>query len=181
MSDTPPKSSPPWLTRLIRPFLAAFFVPFALAVAGIGLWRGVFAAPPPQPIAFPHTVHAGKLGLACTFCHDGVDSGPHAGAPAVSLCLSCHRSIAADRPEIKKLRAYAERGEPIRWQRLHALPQFIHFTHQRHIQSGLDCAVCHGDVAQMGVARRVRSLKMGWCVSCHRSRGAPRDCATCHK
>lgn len=181
MSDPTSTPLPPWLRRLMRPAMSTFFILFVPLVVGIGVWRGFFTTPPVQPIAFPHTIHAGGLGLACDFCHKGVNEGTNAGAPPVSLCLSCHRSIATERPEIKKLLAYEERGEPIHWQRLHDLPPFIHFTHQRHIQAELPCAACHGAVEQMTEVRRVRSLQMGWCVSCHRSRGASRDCATCHK
>jgi len=181
MSNETPKTSAPWSKRLLRLALFCYFTLFVLLIVATGFLRGLFAAPEPQPIAFPHTTHAGKLGLACDFCHSGVTQEASAGAPAVSLCLSCHRAIATDRPQIKKLLEYENRGEPIRWERLHALPPFIHFTHQRHIQAKLPCATCHGAVEQMAQVQRVRSLKMGWCVSCHRSRGASRDCATCHK
>lgn len=181
MSDATPKTSTPWPKRLLRLALLSYFTLFVLLIVATGLLRGFFTTPNPQPIAFPHTTHAGKLGLACDFCHSGVTQEASAGAPPVSLCLSCHRSIATDRPEIKKLLDYQHRGEPVRWERLHSLPAFIHFTHQRHIQAKLPCATCHGAVEQMAEVRRVRSLKMGWCVSCHRSKGASRDCATCHK
>lgn len=167
--------------RLVYIALAGFFGLTILAVAGLGfLWQRN-RQPTAQPIAFPHTTHAGRLGLACNFCHESVDKGRQAGVPPVSKCLSCHETIAVDRPEIVKLRAYRERGEPIRWQRLHTLPGFIYFSHKRHIKAELACAACHGDIAAMPEVKRVRSLKMGWCVTCHRARGASRDCATCHR
>lgn len=181
MSDTVPKNSRPWFKRLFSLALLCYLLLFVLLIVAAGLWRGAFALQQQQPVAFPHTVHAGKLGLACDFCHDGVKQGSSAGAPALSLCLSCHRSIATERPEIKKLLNYERRKEAIRWERLHNLPPFIHFTHQRHIQANLSCTTCHGAVEKMSEVRRVRSLKMGWCVSCHRSKGASRDCATCHR
>ena len=181
MSHDAPKTPTPWPKRLIRLAILAYFVLFVLLIVATGFLRGVFAPPVTQPIAFPHTVHAGKLGLACDFCHSGVTQEASAGAPALSVCLSCHRSIATDRPEIQKLLEHERRSEPIHWERLHALPEFIHFTHQRHIQADLSCDTCHGAVEQMAEVRRVRSLDMGWCVSCHRDKGASRDCATCHK
>jgi hypothetical protein len=167
--------------RLIYIALAGFFGLTLLAVAGLALHWRQNRQPTAQPIAFPHTIHAGRLGLACDFCHESVAEGRHAGAPPVSKCLSCHETIAADRPEIVKLKEYRDRGEPIRWQRLHALPEFIYFSHKRHVKTGLDCAACHGDIAAMPEVHRVRSLKMGWCITCHRARGASLDCATCHR
>lgn len=181
MSNKSPDTTSAWPKRLCSLAAFLYFALFALSVIAACHLRGFSVAPSPQPIAFPHTTHAGKLSLACEFCHSGVTREASAGAPALSLCLSCHKSIATDRPEIKKLLAYERRGEPVRWERLHNLPDFIHFTHARHIQAKQACAACHGAVEKMTEVRQVRSLKMGWCVSCHRSAGASRDCATCHK
>jgi hypothetical protein len=169
------------IKRLVYIALAGFFGLAILAVAGFAYFGRNNAHPVNQPIAFPHTIHAGRLGLACDFCHESVTKGRHAGAPPVSKCLSCHETIAVDRPEIKKLRKFADQKEEIHWNRVHALPDFIYFSHKRHIRANLDCAACHGQVASMPAIRQVRPLKMGWCVTCHRGRGAPRDCITCHK
>ncbi len=136
---------------------------------------------PVQPIAFQHTVHAGKMQLPCTFCHRYVERARQAGIPSLSLCMSCHRSIATEREEIKKLTSFFEAGQPVYWSRVHQLPDFIYFSHKRHIKGGVLCATCHGEVAQMEVVHQVRSLEMGWCLACHRDRGAPTDCTTCHK
>ena len=161
--------------------LLGYFGAFLLAVAGLGyLWHGTDPAPE-QPIAFPHTVHAGTLQLPCTFCHAFVERSRHAGAPPIEVCMGCHRTVATDRGEIKKLTRYFEEKRPIEWKRVYALPEFIYFSHKRHIKAGLACAACHGDVAGMKRVRRVSNLVMGWCVSCHRVRNAPMDCWTCHK
>jgi hypothetical protein len=169
------------MQRIITLAIAAFFGLCLLAVAAFGLYWVRGRKEPVQPIAFPHTVHAGQLGLACDFCHESVNEGRHAGVPAVSKCMSCHETVAADRPEIVKLKQYREGEKPIHWQQIHALPDFIYFTHKRHVKAGLDCAACHGQVEAMAEIQQVRSLKMGWCVTCHRARGASLDCATCHK
>lgn len=161
--------------------LIAYFGAFLLVLAGLGYhWLRSDPAPE-QPIAFPHTVHAGRLRMPCTFCHEFAERSRFAGAPPVQKCMECHQSVATDRPEIRKLAGYHREGKPIEWTRVHALPDFIYFSHKRHLKAGLSCAECHGDVASMARVRRVNSLKMGWCVSCHGARGAPRDCATCHK
>jgi hypothetical protein len=82
---------------------------------------------------------------------------------------------------VKKLRAYWAEKHPIEWVKVHELPWHVGFTHKRHVKAGVDCAVCHGGVAKMARVKRVRPLTMGWCVTCHWTRGAPTDCATCHR
>lgn len=166
---------------LPRILLCAYFGGCLLLIAALARFWPAPSRDIDQPIAFPHTVHAGRLGLACNFCHESVSKGPQAGVPPVAKCLSCHRAIATERLEIRKLLGYQQRGEAIRWQRIHELPDFIYFSHKRHIKGGFDCAACHGAVAEMKEIKQVRSLRMGWCISCHRSRSASFDCATCHK
>jgi hypothetical protein len=158
-----------------------YFGACVLLVAGLGvLWHRSDPAPG-QPIAFPHTVHAGQLQMPCTYCHTFVERSRSAGAPPLEICMGCHRSIATDREEIRKLARHFEEKRPVEWKRVYALPDFIYFSHKRHVTAGVACASCHGNVAGMKKVRRVNELVMGWCVSCHRVRGASRDCATCHK
>ena len=83
--------------------------------------------------------------------------------------------------EIRKLTGYVGGKRPVEWVRVHALPDFIYFSHKRHVKGGVDCRACHGDVGRMKKIQRVSMLTMGWCVSCHKARGASTDCATCHK
>lgn len=158
-----------------------YFGASVLLVAGLWyLWCRTDPAPA-QPIAFPHTVHAGQLRIPCTYCHVFVERSRHAGAPPVETCMGCHRTIATEREEIRKLTRNYEEKRPVQWVRVYALPDFIYFSHKRHVKAGVECATCHGNVAGMKRIRRVNELIMGWCVSCHRVRGASRDCATCHK
>ncbi len=140
-------------------------------------YRGV----PQQPIAFTHEVHLAK-GLECTGCHQGVEHGPDAGLPSVKLCMTCHLAIATDRPEIRKVAAYLERGEEIPWQRVYGYYPSAHvrFNHAPHIRAGVTCATCHGDMARQTVATRAVDLDMGYCLNCHRQKKASVDCTTCH-
>ena len=161
--------------------LLGYFGASVLLVAVLfALWHRSEPAPE-QPIHFPHTIHAGTLRLPCTFCHLFAERSRHATAPPLQICMGCHRTIATDREEIKKLTRHADEKRPVEWKRVYALPEFIYFSHKRHVKAGLECAACHGDVAGMKRIRRVSNLVMGWCVSCHRVRGAPTDCWTCHK
>lgn len=137
---------------------------------------------PVQPIAFPHHVHIeNKLG--CTdYCHTSASVGPQAGLPSVNTCMRCHGIIATDKPEVQKLAAYQDRGEDIAWQRVfdYSPSAHVRFEHAPHIRAGVECATCHGDIASQTVATRSVELTMGVCVSCHREKGAPVDCLTCH-
>lgn len=148
---------------------------------------------PTQPIAFPHTVHAGvgdgQAGIDCTFCHRNVEFGAAATVPAVEQCMICHSKIGDGNAEIEKLRAHAANQEPIDWVRVHRLPDSVRFVHEAHItyftekdniNAAQVCATCHGDVASMEVVKQDKPLKMGWCIDCHRVNSAPTDCTTCH-
>ena len=154
-------------------------------------WFGlpVGADGPDQPIAFPHTVHAGAvedggIGLECTFCHRNVETGPAATVPSVQQCMFCHSQVTGTsdtaQAEIAKLRSASENNEPVDWLRVHRLPDHVHFVHDAHIRAGFTCSTCHGDVATMTKVKQVRALKMGDCVDCHRQNNGPTDCAVCH-
>jgi len=136
---------------------------------------------PDQPIAFSHKLHIGTVGLECSHCHGYTEQSRKAGIPAMEICADCHTRVATDRPEVQKLMKYWEEREPVPWNKVHKLPWHVHFTHKRHIKAGIHCAVCHGEVRAMTTARQVRSLDMGWCVTCHRENNAPTDCLVCHK
>jgi hypothetical protein len=76
-----------------------------------------------------------------------------------------------------------EAGDTIRWRKVNVMPErsMVHFKHNPHVRAGVDCATCHGDVAQMTLAQEViETADMGWCVGCHRDNGASIDCLTCH-
>ncbi len=136
---------------------------------------------PVQPIAFTHQVHLQK-GLQCTYCHAGVDQGPDARIPGVSLCMTCHQTIATNKPEIQKIKAYRDRGEDVPWQRVYGFEPSAHvrFNHAPHIHAGVDCAVCHGNMTTQTVAVRKIDHTMGFCMDCHQQKNASTDCVTCH-
>jgi hypothetical protein len=136
---------------------------------------------PVQPIQFTHKVHLAN-GLQCVDCHVGVDQGPDARIPSVNFCMTCHRVIATDKPEIKKVTAYFNRGEDIPWQRVYGFEPSAHvkFNHAPHIRAGVDCKVCHGDMTTQTVAERKVDHTMGFCIQCHKQHNASIDCVTCH-
>ena len=137
-------------------------------------------APPAQPIDFSHARHVGQARIDCQFCHAYARRGPVAGIPSVQRCAGCHQAILSEAPEILKVLDYWENRQPIPWVRVHNLPDHVRFNHKAHIRAGFDCAECHGDVGAMTIARQVSSLSMGWCVDCHQTNNASRDCLICH-
>ena len=169
--------------RLAPVFLILYFLAFIVFVFLIGYFGRPKYRIPKQPINFSHKIHVSKVGLKCTFCHTTVEKSTFAGIPSVQKCMSCHKAVAKDKPEIRKLIRFWVEQQPIPWERVHVIPvrNYVYFSHKRHIKAGLQCATCHGEVQVMSRVRRVRNLEMGWCVSCHKANHAPTDCTTCHK
>ena len=147
---------------------------------------------PVQPIAFPHPVHVQELGLNCLYCHNAANKSPDAGLPAVETCMGCHLVVGPNRPaigdrpartstEIQKLHQYADvagRGanaKPIPWVRIHKVPEYVRFPHMRHVNAGVTCQSCHGQVQKMDRVFQSASLNMGWCVSCHVNGYSPQE------
>ena len=171
--------------------LTALFV-FVTLAAGTAAFTQSFSVSlgqtkgPTQPIAFSHQLHAGKLGMDCRYCHYSAEKSPIANIPAASTCMGCHKIAMTDRPEIQKLTGYFTRGEPVPWVEVYRLPDHVKFNHKRHVKAGIECQQCHGPVQEMQVVYQYSSLKMGWCVSCHRQNlnhpqfPATMDCITCH-
>jgi hypothetical protein len=135
----------------------------------------------PQPVAFSHRVHAGKIGLPCNFCHTGVARGDDATIPSADFCLTCHRTIKTDSPEVAKLRIAAEKGKAIAWVPVYRVPDFVFFGHAPHIKAGLHCAECHGPVETRDLLQQEISTSMNFCRDCHRRRGASMECVACHQ
>ena len=178
-----------------------------LIVVALSTWsrQQAVAKPFEQPINFPHNVHVGTYKIECRYCHTEARRSEYAGLPSVTRCMGCHKIVAADRPEIKKLAEYAAKSQPIPWQRVYKLPEFTYFTHKSHVRAGLKCQQCHGPVETMttvaattgpqlgndllnlvGLRTPAPPLSMGWCVECHREQNAtrgtkaPLDCVQCH-
>lgn len=135
-----------------------------------------------QPIAYNHKKHI-DAGLDCPTCHTGIAEGQaRARIPTIDICLGCHASD--DNPKTKIVRDFAEKNEPIPWQRVYQLPDHVYFSHRRHVASaGLDCSVCHGNMKEreVPVTRQAVPISMTRCVECHRAKGVATDCLACHR
>lgn len=158
---------------------------FDFANKKVGVQKGYA---PAQPINYSHELHAGKYKINCQYCHSSADKSKQASIPSASTCMNCHMYVKAKEkyngqvsPEIQKIYnavGYdAEKGayipnyqqQPIKWIRIHNLPDHAYFNHAQHVKIGkVECQSCHGSIEKMKVVSQQRSLQMGWCINCHR-------------
>ena len=140
---------------------------------------------PEQPIAFSHKIHAGDNGIDCNYCHTSARTSKTSGIPSANICMNCHANITSGTntgtTEIQKIydaigydpdtRTYIEGYEqnPIKWIRIHNLPDLAYFNHSQHVTVGkIECQECHGPVQEMDVVKQESDLTMGWCINCHK-------------
>jgi len=123
-----------------------------------------------QPVDFSHQHHVAGLGLDCRYCHSSVETSSFAGLPSTEVCMNCHSQIWSDSPKLEPVRtSFRAGGKPLAWTRVTDLPDFVHFEHSIHVQKGIACAECHGEVDRMPLTWRAASLQMRWCLDCHRT------------
>jgi len=121
-----------------------------------------------QPVPFSHKHHVADVGLDCRYCHTSVETSPFAGLPPTETCMTCHSQIWADSPMLEPVRASFRNNTPLRWTRVHDLPDFVYFDHSIHLKKGIGCSSCHGAVNEMPLMWRENTLLMEWCLACHR-------------
>lgn len=150
---------------------------------------------PIQPIHYSHKIHAGDNQIDCKYCHSSARTSKTAGIPSLNVCMNCHENIseyngdedlangytkAFYTEQIQKLyeavgwdpntREYSKEPKPVKWVRIHNLPDFVYFNHSQHVSvAGLECQTCHGEVESMEIMEQHATLSMGWCVDCHRT------------
>jgi len=191
--------TPIWRAFVQNQFLVLVSAIFLLLASGyfvygyfmqVGVDQGY---QPIQPIHFSHKIHAGDNKIECKYCHSSARVSKTSGIPSLNVCMNCHKSISevADATatadytkdfydkEIKKLykatgwdeaeQAYTGDTEPVKWVRIHNLPDFAYFNHSQHVSvAGIECQKCHGPVEEMEIMYQHAPLTMGWCINCHR-------------
>jgi hypothetical protein len=189
--------------RVRRLTWAAVLGAISLLLTAVAAWAFYEYFPsrigPQQPISFSHRFHVTEKKLSCIFCHGGAVDSDRAGVPPVETCMLCHSQIIVTHPQIQKLRGYyfasgdyrhfkplpsdriAKPAERLEWVRVNQLPDYVYFSHERHVRKGFDCGRCHGDVAGMDRVALVNDFTMGFCVKCHRDEKFSHDCYTCHR
>jgi hypothetical protein len=124
--------------------------------------------PREQPVQFSHKHHVGDDGIDCRYCHTTVETSAFAGIPPTKTCMNCHSQLFANSAYLEPIRESWRPGRPIKWTRVHDLPDFVYFNHSIHVNKGVGCSTCHGRVDQMPLTWQVESLQMEWCLACHR-------------
>ncbi len=150
---------------------------------------------PIQPIHYSHKIHAGENKIECKYCHSSARVSKHSGIPSLNVCMNCHKNIAEFQgskdsvyveytkefytAEIQKLydavgwdkttQKYTGKTKPVKWVRIHNLPDFVYFNHAQHVTvAGIECQKCHGPVESYEIQKQFAPLTMGWCINCHR-------------
>jgi hypothetical protein len=150
------------------------FLSYILFIEGIALGRSHNYSPM-QPVKFSHKVHAGQNKTDCIYCHSFAGSSKTAGIPPENVCMNCHFMVRngtrSGVTEIAKVISAYEKATPIRWIKVHNLPDHVFFSHAQHVTAGkVKCQECHGKVEEMDVITQVSDLSMGWCINCHRTK-----------
>ncbi|NRB82714.1 MAG: c-type cytochrome [Winogradskyella sp.] len=193
------KRTPLWKAFAQNQFLLLVTAIFFLLASGyfvygylmqVGVDQGY---EPVQPIHYSHRIHAGDNGIDCKYCHSSARVSKHSGIPSLNICMNCHKAIANVAPEtlaegkseygvdydaeIQKLydavgwngTGYTGESKPVKWIRIHNLPDFAYFNHSQHVSvAGIECQTCHGPVEEMEIMYQHSPLTMGWCINCHR-------------
>lgn len=122
-----------------------------------------------QPVQFSHLHHVLDDGIDCRYCHTSVETSPFAGIPPTKTCMNCHTQIWATAPILEPVRASFRDDRPMRWIRVHDLPDFVYFNHSVHVKKGMGCETCHGRIDEMPLTLQQNTLQMDWCLTCHRN------------
>ena len=207
-----------WNNLVFVSLICVFCIAYGVSVGygalmGIGVYEGYS---PDQPIKFSHSIHACENEIDCNYCHSSANNSKHSGIPSTNVCMNCHKAVKEGKQtgteEIAKIyeaigfdaetgtyldgegnNGYSEaqesyKSEPIKWNKVHTLPDHVYFSHEQHVNVGkLQCQNCHGDVASFSVGRIAPveeinglidaypgliqlskpTLTMGWCLECH--------------
>lgn len=169
----------PQLFRRSVNTVARLSLVIAVLLAGVGGWllleiqrspymTGAFLARE-QPVQFSHKHHVGDDGIDCRYCHTTVETMASAGFPPTKTCMNCHSQLFSNTQYLEIVRASWRDNQPIKWTRVHDLPDFAYFNHSIHVNKGVGCSTCHGRVDEMPLMWNVASLQMEWCLACHRN------------
>jgi hypothetical protein len=138
-------------------------------------------APPAQPIPYSHKKHL-ALGLDCKDCHTNPEPGRLMTFPDTDKCMLCHGMVAKEKPSIQKLAEYAKSKQAVPWIRVYTVLPGVAWSHRPHLDAGIKCEACHGQVREMEAMSEVTSVTtMYSCLHCHEMNQAKTACDTCHK
>lgn len=164
---------PKWTNKIPPILLLAVF----LGLTGIVGFFWYYGSPeytdvgyrPEQPVPYSHKLHAGDLGMDCRYCHTSVEVSAKANVPPTQTCMNCHTLILTESEKLLPVRESWTTGKPIEWVRVHKIADYAYFNHSVHVNAGVGCSSCHGNIAEMEKVMQVEPLSMGWCLECHRN------------
>jgi Cytochrome c7 and related cytochrome c len=164
---------PPWSDTVFRLCLAAaasgvLSIPIVMMLWVRTPYVTKVGEPVLQPVAFDHRHHVRDDGVGCLYCHYEADRSKSAGVPPTALCMNCHSQVWQEAARLAPIRDSWFSEQPLRWRRVHELPEFVYFDHSAHVTHGVGCVECHGRVDRMGEVHAVAPLTMKWCLDCHR-------------
>ena len=164
---------PAWTSKVrdLLPLLLGGGALYVVVIVAFGFSANTLAVgyAPEQPVPFSHRLHAGELGMDCRYCHNTVEVSAKAAIPPTATCMNCHDKVQGDSAQLEPVRDSWATGEPMRWERVHDLPDHVYFNHSAHVTRGVGCVECHGRIDQAEVVRQEEKLTMGWCLDCHRN------------
>lgn len=168
MSDLFPK----WTNNLPRNIIIGALLAGTAVTAGVTYYFTPkytrVGYQPIQPVAFPHSVHVAQLGIDCRYCHNGVEKSWYSNIPATSVCMNCHNQVLKDDDRLAVVRESYASGKPIPWVQIHKLPDYVYFNHSVHVNRGVSCVECHGQINHMDEVYHAKPLSMSFCLDCHR-------------
>ena len=163
---------PPWWNKLPIVAAVAGSLGPALAIAGVWYyfspWYTDVGYRPVQPVPYSHKLHVGELGLDCRYCHASVEISAVANIPPTQACMNCHLLVKRDSEKLAPIRESAASGRPMRWIRVHKLPDFAYFPHNAHVTAGIGCVSCHVCIDARW-KRHAMIPSDEWCLDCHRT------------
>jgi hypothetical protein len=127
---------------------------------------------PLQPVAFSHATHVDQLGMDCRYCHSAVEKSWFSNIPASSTCMNCHNQVLKEDPRLALVRETAASGKPIPWVQIHKTPDYVYFNHAVHVNRGISCVECHGQIDKMEEVYHAKPFSMSFCLDCHRDPGS---------
>jgi hypothetical protein len=122
-----------------------------------------------QPVPFSHQHHVAGLGIDCRFCHVTVETAANAGVPPTYTCMTCHSQVWTNAAILAPVRESLANNTPLVWHRVTDVPDYVFFNHRIHIAKGVGCESCHGNIADMALTQKARTMTMGFCLDCHRN------------
>lgn len=124
---------------------------------------------PIQPVLFEHSLHVQQLGMDCRYCHSQVEVTAHSNVPSTQVCMNCHEQVQRENPKLEVVRQSWKTGEAVPWVWIHHPPDYVYFNHSAHVNRGVSCVSCHGQVNDMKVVKHDQPMSMSWCLDCHRA------------